>query len=359
MNRAVALAASLALAACSAVVDPDKIKPTGPATLGALCQSVGPLLVDRFQACIGAPLAWVQDTFGGPDCAAMEASAAAGRMGYDRTYGDACANTVRTASCQDLFFSGASGPPGACAQAIIPQVPTGGTCTSGDECRPLDFCDRAATCGAGTCQPRGAVGDLCNTRPCQAGLACVFESAGVNRCQAAIGPNQPCPAGGGCQPGLYCDYDPGRTPPYLCLAQKTGGPCTAREACQPPGYVCSGTNVAWNNPGQCRQVAKEGESCKHGYGECVQGTYCFVPGALPPAIGTSGTCTIFPSPGGGCGQYGAETIECIFGYCDVAAPAVTGTCRAYRAAGSACTGVPWDECGKRNTCGGGVCQTGC
>lgn len=363
-TRLAVLAASLGLVACQNIADPDKIEPTGPATAAALCTEITSALIDRVVQCLGVPLAWAQQGSDLPNCSKWDASIAAGRMAYDQFYGDACINLVRTSSCAQLFAdSGGGGPPGACGQALQGLVPAGGVCATSEDCSSGTYCNYTGACG-GTCKAYAALNQTCVDvagmyTQCAPGLLCIGDvGSTTSTCLNPIPLAGACPAGYGCDDGLYCDRTAALPANWICRTRQTSGNCTQYDACLQPGYHCSGLNVSVTSPGDCRALAREGQSCKNGYGDCVSGTYCYT-GSSTPAAGDSGSCTIFPGPPGACGQYGAETISCLGSYCGgAAAPA----CTAYIPLGNACsTTGPSDQCGPDNVCAGSpsVCAVVC
>ena len=358
MTRARSLAlASLLLAACQSAVDPDQIKPTGPATAAGLCQEVTAALVDLVVECLGVPRAWAQQGNDLLNCSKWDASVAAGRMRYDLFYGDACVDLVRTTSCAQLLGgSGGGGSlPGACGQAVQGLVPAGGVCATEQDCSSGTYCSYTGGCG-GTCKAYAALNQRCveDIGPvsaytqCAPGLVCVADPppATTSVCISPIPLNGSCPAGYGCAEGLYCDRTAVSPAAWTCQAQQTSGTCTQYDACQEPFYHCSSPNPSVT-PGTCRPLATETQSCKHGYGDCVDGTYCYT-GASIPAAGDSGTCTIFPGPPSVCGTYGVERIRCLGSYCS--ATTGQGACTPYIPLGSPCDPAAADQCGPGNFC---------
>ncbi len=360
-TRPLVLAASLALAACSSMVDPDKIKPTGPATAGALCQEVTSAFIDRVVECLGVPRAWAQQPGGGPNCSRWDASVAAGRLRYDSFYGDACISLLRTMPCDQLFGgSGGGGPPGACALALQGLVQAGSACVTDEDCAGGTYCDFKGACG-GACNAYATLGQQCQVggvyTQCAPGLFCIADPAPAttSTCQSPIVQGSPCPAGWGCADGLFCDRS---ATPYRCQPQQTSGSCTQDDGCLRPRYHCSRDPIALS--GNCRPVALETQNCTNGYGDCVGGTYCNT-GGTPPAVGVSGTCIIYPGPPSVCGTYGAEWIECLGSSCS--ATTGQGACAPYIPLGNSCAPTgPSDQCGPGNYCTLGppnVCAVAC
>lgn len=365
-TRLAVLAGSLLLAACQKIADPDKVEPTGPATAAALCQGVTTALTDRVVQCLGVPLAWAQQGSDLPNCSKWDASVFNGRLFYDQFYGDACLNLIRTLSCAQLFSSSSSGgPPGVCGQALQGLVPAGGTCVTSEDCSSTTYCDYTAACG-GTCRTYAALNQKCvdvggTFTQCAPGLLCIGDAgAATSTCLPPIALGGTCQSGYGCADGLYCDRSAALSANWTCRTQQTSGNCTQYDACAQPGYHCSGANVSLLTPGGCQPIARQGQSCKNGYGDCVSGTYCDTGGSTP-AAGVSGTCTLYPGATGACGQYGAEWISCLGSYCNGGATA-PGVCTAYIPLGQSCpTTGPAEQCGPGNACAGSpaVCAVIC
>ncbi len=355
-----ALVVPLGLAACT--VNPDKIKPT----VEDLCREVQSALADRYAQCAGSPLAWTHWVFSSEfSCAQWGASVAAGRMGYDESAGSQCISDLRTIACDQLFGSGGSGPPGACAQAIWGLVPAGSACSTSEDCVSGTYCTYASACG-GTCKAYANLGQKCwdgtTYTQCAAGLNCMNDPspATTQSCQMPLQAGQFCPSGWGCADGLYCDQNSADLTNYhKCLAQQTSGSCGQDDACLTPLYVCAGASISYTSPGNCQPVSREGRSCQNGYNECAWGTYCNT-GTTAPATGVAGVCTIFPGPPGACGTYGGEWVSCLASYCTAPNWTSSGNCAPYVPLGNPCSSGGTDNpCGPGNYCNTSVSPNVC
>ena len=370
------------LAACT--VNPNNIKPTAE----DLCREAGSAMGDRTWDCLGWDptfAQWAVPQALDFNCVKWGESVSAGRMAYDEAAGVQCISDLRSMSCDQLFGSGGSGPPGACAQAITGLVPAGNTCTVEMDCASGTYCDNSATCG-GICRAYLQLGGICSlpyTR-CRPGLDCINDGTGTSTytCQVPLLAGQACPYGG-CADGLYCDTSSGVPTSYVCATdptagqpcgngwacaaglycrldtvtcqpQMTSGPCGQWNACVTPLYVCTGDSPTWASPGACRPLAQEGQACRNGWNYCAFGAYCNT-GSAAPALGIPGVCHAFPGAGGYCGSYGAEYIfTCIDSYCN---GSPTGTCTPYVPLGGTCTTA--DQCGPYHYCDASVLPNVC
>ncbi len=355
MTRTIRLAPAVLLGLAACTVDPNKIKPT----VEDLCREVVSVLADRYAECAGSPLAWTHWVLNDQlVCAQWGASVAAGRMGYDESVGSQCISDLRTMPCDQLFGSGGSGPPGACAQAIWGLVPTGSACSTSEDCVTGTYCTYVSACG-GTCKAYASLSQYCwdgtTYTQCAPGLDCVNDPApaSTQSCQMPLQAGQLCPSGWGCAAGLYCDRSSGVSATYICRAQQTSGSCGQYDACLEPLYICSGPSISYTTPGTCQPVSREGQACVNGWNQCVWGTYCDT-GASAPAKGVAGFCTIFPGPPGYCGTYGGEYVDCLASYCNANA------CTPFIPVGSPCvSGGPGDQCGSGNFCNTSVSPPVC
>lgn len=316
-TRPLVLAASLALAACSAIVDPDKIKPAGPA-IDQLCAQLGPILVGKAVACTHSPEAWIRQSDILPNCGNWPKAVAAGRIVYDAAKAQQCLDALVAVTCQEIFGD-TGGPPAVCLQALNGQVQEVGNCWDDLECRSDSFCD-SSDC-PGTCKRRGGLNQACDsTSQCQAGLACQSKV-----CMTILSQGATCTvAGAVCGPDLYCDA----TGTGNCEPQRTSGPCSRFEECHGPEYVCAGlVLVAPIVPGQCTLVSRVNQACQVGYHLCPGGP---LPGGVwcksstgTQTYGQPGTCVLYNRVPDACGDFGGgEVALCYGGYCGgAAAPA--------------------------------------
>lgn len=391
MTRASRLAPIVLLGLATCTVDPNKIKPT----VEDLCREVVSVLGERVAQCEGVAVAWAQWEFSSDlTCARWGESVSAGRMGYDESAGVQCIRDLQSMSCDQLFAS--NGPPGACAQAIWGLVPAGSACSTSEECASGTYCNSPSGCG-GTCRAYVSLGQVCYDSSisgsyvsCSQGLNCMPDPAPAttSRCQAPILAGYGCPNGYGCADGLYCDKSTGVPATYTCKAdptsgqacgnglicadglycyrnsstplidktcqpKMTSGACGQYEACLTPLYVCAGpSSLSWTSTGNCQAIAREGQTCQNGYGECVRGAYCKTASAIP-TTGDPGVCTVFPGPPAACGIYGGEWVWCLASYCTAPNSTSTGTCAAFVPLGQPCSSGGTD-----NPCGpGAYCNT--
>jgi hypothetical protein len=332
-TRPLVLAASLALAACSAMVDPDKIKPAGPA-IDQLCAQVGPILVGKAVACTHSPEAWIRQSDILPSCGNWPRSVAAGRIVYDAARAQQCLDALTAATCQETFGD-TGGPPAVCFQALQGQVQDGLSCWDDSDCRIDSFCDHS-NC-PGTCKRRSGLSQPCgSTGECQAGLSCQNNPLAVGKvCMTILSQGANCTAVGTvCGPDLYCDAT------GSCEPQRTSGACSRFEECHGPEYVCAGLVTSPLLPGVCSLVSRVSQACQVGYHLCPGGP---LPGGAwcksstgTQAYGQPGTCVLYNSPPGACGDFGGgEYGLCYGGYCNMAA---TPACVDWVADGAPCSG---------------------
>ena len=328
--------AALALAGCSAIVDPDKIAPTGIG-LDQLCAQIDPALVGKAVACTHSPEAWIRQGDFLPNCANWSKAVAAGRMVYDPDKGQQCLDALAAATCQETFGD-VGGPPAVCLQALEGQVQDGGSCWDDFECRPASWCDSSAC--PGTCKRRASLLQPCSSGDsCEAGLACQYDptvTAAV--CKTVLAPNAICTVSDAvCGPGLYCDaLASGR-----CVSQRTSGSCTRWEECLGPEYVCSGLVPAPMVPGVCALASRVNQGCTVGYNLCPGGTWCRTATGTQ-AFGEPGTCALYDSVPNACGDFGGgEFAWCYGGYCGAGTPRA---CVGWFPDGTSCAGYGGEVC---------------
>lgn len=332
---ALVLVASLALAGCSSMVDPDKIAPVGPA-IDQLCAQVGPILVNKAVACTHSPEAWIRQGDFLPNCSNWPRSVSAGRIVYDAAKAQQCLDALTAATCQEIFGD-TGGPPAVCFQALQGQVQDGASCWDDSECRIDSFCDHSDC--PGTCQRRSGLGQTCaSTGGCQAGLSCQRDPAGASMvCMTILPQGATCTLTSAvCGPDLYCDA----TGTGRCEPQRTSGACSRFEECHGPEHVCAGlVLVAPVVPGQCAPVSRVNQACVVGYHLCPGGpvpggTWCKSAGIQ--AYGEVGTCVLYGGVPDACGDFGGGEIAlCYGGYCGAAA---TPTCTDWFPNGTSCAG---------------------
>lgn len=335
-----ALAALLGLAACSAIVDPDKLKPTAPATLRAFCLGIGQVFLDKVLTCFSILPEYANTTFAGPPCAVWDNAVQRGRLRYEPSRANACSAALQALGCQGIF----AGPQfelvlDSCRDALVGTVAPGGACGDDAECQRGSFCDQSGGVCPYTCRSYSQLGEACAfPARCAPGLYC-DRSAAPDLCQQwspASAVNGPCGTPGTyCDEGLYC--------PFL------GNTCALRKGL---GQTCAGaTSFLLSDcqvglfcvQGACRVPKQPGSPCVPGDLECVGGSACLSPG---------NNCVVFPrptSPVRDCGLLAGqvERVECIDGWCNLAT-ASAGTCDRFIPVGSPCTAA--DSCGPNAFC---------
>lgn len=166
--------------------------------------------------------------------------------------------------------------PSACERVLVLRCPAPGTCWTGGDCSPDDWCDRAPgplfgdLCGPGTCRPRVGIGAECTT-----GVECARGAVGAmcaeGRCATLelveLGEGEPCGPQGGrlvtCAAGLLCTWNArGVGEPPLCIrAPGPEEPC-ARWSGSPsicaPGTICTIDGCA---PVESLEILPEGDAC--------------------------------------------------------------------------------------------------
>lgn len=335
-----ALAALLALAACQSIVDPDKIKPTPPASLQAACADLTARFSDKISTCLGILPEYLATTSSGPPCPIWTNAEQKGRMAYVPGNALACLNLVSAFGCQAILGPAFDSATQVCRDAFAGRVAASGSCGDDFECQKGSYCSFAASSCPGTCTRYANQGEVCSSTQCAPGLYC--NTAVPPTCQAwspPVGLGGRC-AGPGtyCDEGLYCDSGTGN-----CAARPgVGGACTAAGA--PPclvGLDCIG--------GVCARPKLPGAACTPGAGECVRGAFCFI-------LGPSQTCVRYPTPASpvtACGSLSgqAENVDCIDGYCKIAAAATSGNCTSFIPVGQACDPTSSSrQCGPDASC---------
>ncbi len=330
---ALVLAASVALAGCSGMVDPDKIAPVGPA-IDQLCGQMDPILVGKAVACTHSPEAWIRQSDILPKCANWPKGVAAGRIVYDAAKAQQCLDALTAVTCQEIFGD-TGGPPAVCFQALQGQVQDGARCWDDSECRIDSFCDHSDC--PGTCKRRSGLGQACvSTRECQAGLSCQNPPLSVGKvCMTILSQGAICTAPGTvCGPGLYCDA----TGTGLCVPQRTSGSCTRWEECFGPEYACAGLGLPAPVVPGCAPVSRVNQACLVGYHLCPGGP---LPGGTwckggTQVYGDAGTCVLYNGVPNPCGDFGGGEIAlCYGGYCGAAA---SPSCTDWFPNGTPCAG---------------------
>jgi hypothetical protein len=324
-----------------------------PSTAEGFCLAYLELVAGYFSRCDAIPLDYARMLFvGDSPCQRFQGNIAAGRLAFDGAHGAACLQEVSTAvmvcggstSMQD--FSD-------CQQTVMPLVPVGGTCTSfyivsiGEQCKDGAYCKEGPSYACtGVCAARNPIGGACDLDTdvrCVEGATC---NSTLKMCVSAPptpGASDACGAANQppCAYGLYCEKggaDGGAT--GVCRAKKTSGTCASDTECAAPLRCVATAGMT------CTAPKKEGEACTPNAHECDLVSHC----------GTDGKCTSARATvGEPCGTINNESTACAKGaYCDVSLLSnQSGTCRANKHDGDACTGPPLQECAGDN----GHCDT--
>jgi hypothetical protein len=325
-----------------------------PSTAQGFCLAYLELVAEYFSRCDDIPLDYARRLFvGDSPCKRFQGNIAAGRLAFDGTHGASCLQALGTAlavcgestSMQDT---------GGCEQVMTPLVPVGGACTSfynvsiGEQCKDGAYCKKGASYACtGVCTTRNPIGGACSLDTdvrCVTGATCDSTSKMCVASPPSPGAGEACGAAGqpSCVRGLYCDRTGADAGAALgvCRAKKTSGACASDIECATP-IRCVGKTAM-----TCTATKKEGEACTPNAHECDVASHC----------GADGKCTSAPAAvGEPCATINNESIGCAAGaYCDVSLLSnQSGTCRAEKQDGDACTGPPLQECGGDN----GHCDT--
>lgn len=300
------LAPAALLAGCTAIADPDKIKPELPADAGAFCLAVRDALAGAQASCLGAEYGWTSEDPGLPDCGNWARASARGNAKFDGAAAFDCLTFLGQASCDGLLRVAAREIPAVCQRALQGQV-TSQDCWDDVECAGDGYCNSAPGRCPGSCLLPASLDQDCSAQRCGPGLLCVNVSvAAVQlRCRplrfAAAG--DACgilPAGAvACTHGTFCGAL------GTCAARRTSGACAGHEQCA-PGYRCAGPQAGART---CQPAVPERGACTAGSEQCVLGTYC-----------AAGTCTFYPTAGGACDLAAPEPVDCKASTC------VSGAC---------------------------------
>jgi hypothetical protein len=180
-----------------------------------------------------------------------------------RATGSVCGTAQQ---CQTVRCEGRRGECGTCGG---PLVPSGGRCTSGNECAGN------LQCYNGTCGLPGGLGEPCSFASCQSALEC-----GPGRCVVPAQQGEACDVERPCsgQAGLTCGNN-------VCVPWEFAGPgepCNDGfgRFCRAAGFCRANSTLS---DGICIAAAREGEACNESVGpfclpwaECVGGV-CKVP----------------------------------------------------------------------------------
>lgn len=284
------------------------------------------------------------------DQAALNVSAALGRLQYLPSAAGDCLDAYDTGAC--------SGTPTACATVFTGLVPPDGGCAAESECTQEGYCYLYDGRCPHTCRPFLPLGAECDgfSLRCRPGEgACEMVDGGEQRCVAVRGAGEACPdfdscrvdlacidgqciqrvAAAGepcglrsgyplCEDEYLCHQAPGDPPPPGVCVRKAGvgSTCAGYASCL-PSLRCSGGVQT----GTCEPKGPLGHTCLN-YGDCEDGLFCH-PGTQ--------RCTALPGPGGDCTARGSS-YACAFGaFCDFSSPSGQYTCTALQTQGQRCS----------------------
>jgi hypothetical protein len=231
-----------------------------------------------------------------------------------------------------------------CDGVVTPLVPEGGTCKSfyivslGEECQGGTYCEEGADYACtGVCTARVPVGGACDFLTdvrCVPGATCDAASKKCITTPALLAEGESCGAAGqaSCQRSLYCDKGSDAGSTGVCHARKTSGACATDGECAQPAR-CVGTTAK-----VCAAPKSAGDACAAGARECDIFSHC-----------ADGICTSAGAAiGQPCGSIAGDSISCVDGaFCD--GPLLgSGTCRARKQPGDACTVTPLSQCAGNN-----------
>jgi hypothetical protein len=324
-----------------------------PMTARGFCRGYLEVVAELFSLCDGVSLEDARGLIAGePPCDRFVADIAAGRVSFDGTHGASCLAALRTVTCAASSSMSASiGQATDCQGLTTPLVPAGGACTSFYLIGIAEQCQNGAYCREGTpyactgaCTARAPLGASCDNGTadirCVQTATCDSASKKCVMSPPSRAEGEPCgDAGqGSCQRPLFCDTTAadGGASPGVCRAQKASGPCATNSQCVDTERCVGIASTAK----VCALPKKVGDACTPGARECGLFDHC------SPA----GTCTHARAAiGEACGFIVAdEATPCVVGaYCD--GPLFgSGTCRASKHAGDACTADPLTQCDGNN-----------
>ncbi|MBI2373236.1 MAG: hypothetical protein HYV07_04490 [Deltaproteobacteria bacterium] len=273
-----------------------------------------------------------------PTFNAMKQAIDAQRIGFRQSQFSACLSLLATADC-DVGI-----PPGsACDQWTYGTGQLGAGCTFDDECATGLYCEYTSNGFCGTCQPRVAAGESCQSAGCLENLECmtvIVDQQGTRDdiCLPAAGENQTCGdvANGLCSGNLQCS---GAAAPYHCARPVS----TQGATCDPQnGPSCSfERNLVCGTGNTCVTINWNAAG-----GSCASNSpvdYCRS-GLLCSGAQNAETCSALPAQGQPCpDNYCADGLYCS-----------NGSCTPLKTAGQTCTGL---ECADGLVCQNGVCGT--
>ena len=138
-----------------------------------------------------------------------------------------------------------------CGKETTPNVTSGGTCLSSDDCLNPDEACGGSDCDL-RCRKAGVLDGPCGTKGCESGLQCDFETRTCKKSRAM---------GDACDVPLHpCDPKTSACVSGTCQPLPTEGQPCGSSACA-KGLVCERFH---HDPPTCLRRANEGESCANG-----------------------------------------------------------------------------------------------
>lgn len=192
-------------------------------------------------------------------------------------------------------------------------------------------CEASLYCRAGSCRPRGKLGEACLFDPerlatCDPGLACdvaPFVEAQIGKCILPAGQGQSCNFHWSCAAGLVCfDLDfagfPSRPPaPGSCQPPGLlGANCTFTSYAAYLGDQCAPGTYCSGDTRKCAPIPSLGEACTPSSQSCAGlGVFC-----KPSGGADTGTCSRPPNLNERCAyrldDQRVDAIPCASGWCD-------------------------------------------
>lgn len=305
------------------------------------------------QDCVELFQARVEDGFG-----EIEAAVEAGRIAYDGTKIQACADELSGKSCAQLLDRESA----TCRQAMAGTIALSEDCTLDDECAGEAYCKSTDSCPGVCTALEAAGGDCTDDDHCRSGLNCNDDS---QTCQAPAGPGDLCNSGEpDCEPGYFCaGGDEDNAVPGNCRVYEEVFSVTLGSACDfAAGTLCQSNLVCEISigamgeiAGTCKNKVGSGQACHVSIPDaCPSDEYCALPGDGIAGGILDGTCTPKPGAGEPCAPGLGDDKLCAAGTaCDA------DTCRSFAHLGQSCSesAVCLSERCEGNTCvSGNSCE---
>ena len=332
----------------SSLADAGMSDALSAATAESFCLSYYGYAYQLVGICLGANASMLQ-MFPAIVCKPILQSVATGRIVYDPASGAACLSLLAALGPPKVAYCTPSDtPPGACAFALVPQVPLAGACSAINpdygmtECAGGGYCDEGGvlySC-SGTCKSLLDVGAACtlNGQQCKSGTTCNATILASGQCVSKVGAGQSCEGPGGpeCLSPTRC-VGGSATVAGVCQTPPTSGPCTYSYECA-RSTVCAGPS----GNRQCSLPKQNGATCTPGNSECSVSSHCTAAGICDDHLGVEG------EP---CGTILGEVVACQYGFiCDATIVTGSGICHAQKAPGDACTGTIGECSGYHGHC---------